>query len=563
MIMLPTDANKLLMQWKGPFKIEKKVGLNDFRIKIEGKSKVYHTNMLKKYTKRDEKATMNVIEVVSAALLEASDSTADDVVDDEELLELNYVKGKETYQDVKIAETLDEQKKQDVLSKIEGYEDIFTEKPGKTSLEEHHITLTSTTPVRTRPYAIPYNCRESLKKDIKEMEKMGIIRKADSPYASPVVIVRKPDGSNRICIDYRKLNRVTVFDGEPTANADDIFAKVGKDKYFSTLDMSKGYYQIKMADEDIMKTGFVTPDGCYIFQRMPFGLVNSAATYNRMMRKMLNGLECVDSYIDDIIVHTETWEEHIKILEELFRRIKEANLTVRPTKCRFGYSKVDFLGHHLGEGEIGLQQNNVEKIKATKPPQTKKEVRSFLGLTGYYRNYIPNYATIAAPLTDLTKKGCPNKVEWGDSQQKAFESLKCHLMNRPILRLPDMTKDFILRTDASDQGVGAVLMQECCNQLFPISFASKKFADREKRYSIMEKECLALVWAVKKFQVYLYGRTFTLQTDHQPLVYLDKCKVENARIMRWALFLTSYPMHIEAIKGVENVGADFMSRAKY
>lgn len=563
LIMLPTDANKLLMQWKGPYKIEKKMGLNDFRIKIGGKSKVYHANMLKKYNKRDNNTTTSVIEVVSAAVLETSNSTEYDVVNDEELLELNYVKGKETYQDVKIAETINEQKKQDIKNRIENYKEIFTEKPGKTSLEEHSITLTTTTPVRTKPYAIPYNCRESMKKDIEEMEKMGIVRKADSPYASPVVIVRKPDGSNRICIDYRKLNKVTVFDGEPTANAEDIFAKVGKDRYFSTLDMSKGYYQIEMKEEDVTKTGFVTPDGCYVFERMPFGLVNSAATYNRMMRKMLNGLQCVDSYIDDIIVHTETWEEHVNSLEALFKRIKEANLTVRPTKCRFGYSKVDFLGHNLGEGEIGLHQNNVEKIKTAKPPQTKKEVRSFIGLTGYYRNYIPNYATIAAPLTDLTKKGSPNKVQWGDPQQKAFESLKCHLTNRPILRLPDLTKDFILRTDASDLGVGAVLLQESAEELFPIAYASKKFAERERRYSIMEKECLALVWAVKKFQVYLYGKTFTLQTDHQPLVYLDKCKVENARIMRWALFLMSYPMHIEAIKGVVNVGADFMSRANF
>ena len=183
LIMLPTDADKLLMQWKGPFRIEKKMGPNDFKIRINGKSKVYHANMLKKYTKREEKTTANVIEVVSAAVVESSGSTEDDVVNDEQLLELNYLKGKETYRDVKVAETLDEQKKQDLMNKIEGYKDIFSEAPGKTSLEEHHITLTSNTPVRTRPYAIPYNCRESLKKDIVEMEKLGIIRKADSPYA--------------------------------------------------------------------------------------------------------------------------------------------------------------------------------------------------------------------------------------------------------------------------------------------------------------------------------------------------------------------------------------------
>ena len=173
------------------------------------------------------------------------------------------------------------------------------------------------------------------------------------------MIVRKPDGSNMICINYRKLNKVTVFDGEPTANADDIFVEVGKDKYYSMLDMTKRYYQTKMAEEDTMKTGFMTPDGCYVFQRMPFSLLNLAATYSRMMRKMLNDLKCADSYIDDIIIHTETWEEHMDILEELFKRIKSTNLTVRPTKCKFGYTKVDFLRHNVGEGEIGLHENNV------------------------------------------------------------------------------------------------------------------------------------------------------------------------------------------------------------
>ena len=192
---------------------------------------------------------------------------------------------------------------------------------------------------------------------------MGIIKKAETPYASPVVIVKKADGSSRVCIDYRKLNKVTVFDGEPTANADDIFAKVGKDKYFTTLDMSKGYYQIEMAEEDIQKTGFVTPDGCYVFLRLPFGLVNSAATYNRMMRKLLDGLECVDAYIDDICIHTETWEKHMEVLQQVLEKIKQANLTIRPTKCKVGYSKVDFLGHHIGEGNILLHHGYVEKIK--------------------------------------------------------------------------------------------------------------------------------------------------------------------------------------------------------
>lgn len=173
--------------------------------------------------------------------------------------------------------------------------------------------------------------------------------------------------------------------------------------------MSKGYYQIGMAEEDIEKTGFVTHEGCYVFLRMPFGLKNSAASYNRMMRLLLHDVEGVDTYIDDICIHTETWEEHIKILDEVLSRIQNANLTVRPSKCKLGFDQVDFLGHQIGNGEIGLQESNVEKIKNAQPPTTKKEVRSFLGLTGNYRNYIPNYASIAVPLTDLTKKGCPTR----------------------------------------------------------------------------------------------------------------------------------------------------------
>jgi hypothetical protein len=296
---------------------------------------------------------------------------------------------------------------------------------------------------------------------------------------------------------------------------------------------------------------------------MPFGMKNSAASFNRMMRKLLSGMSNVTHYIDDIIVYTETWEEHCKVLGELFQRITNANLHIRPSKCILGANKVDYLGHNLGSGEIGLQEHNVQKIHNAVRPVTKKDVRSLLGLTEYYRNYIPNYATIAAPLTDLTKKGAPNKVVWGDPQKKAFVSLKQHLTSSPVLKLPDMTKQYTLRTDASDTGVGAVLMQEHDGELFPVAFTSKKLSQPERAYSTMERECLALVWAVQKFQLYVYGKPFVLQTDHQPLVYLNRCKITNSRIMRWALFLQSFSIHIEAIKGSLNVGADYMSRTNY
>ena len=240
--------------------------------------------------------------------------------------------------------------------------------------------------------------------------------------------------------------------------------------------------------------------------------------------------------------------------------MRKANITARPTKCLIATDNIDFLGHQVGHDAIGLHQDNSIKIEEIARPQTKKEVRSFIGLLGYYRDYMPNFASIAAPLTDLTRKGQPNRVRWETAQEKAYVTLKSLLMKKPILHLPDPTKTFILRTDASDLGVGAILLQEFGGKLFPISFASKKLSDRERKFSTIEKECLAIVWGVTKFRLYLDGPEFILQTDHQPLVYLRKSKFINDRVMRWAMFLQSFNFKIQSIKGSDNVGADYLSR---
>ena len=390
---------------------------------------------------------------------------------------------------------------------------------------------------------------------------MGIIRRSQSSYAAPVVIVPKPDKSNRICIDFRKLNRLTRIDPEPMVAVQDVLEKMGGDRYYSTVDLSKGYWQIPVAKEDIHKTAFVVADGTYEFLRMPFGMVNAGATLVRGVRQLLHGLSQVDSYIDDIIIHTKTWSEHVEVLREVFRRLSDAGLTIRPSKCVLGADKVDFIGHQLMGGKMTPKENNIEKIRNAPRPTTKTEIRSFLGLTGFYREYIPHYSTIAAPLTDMTTKGKPQKVVWDETAEKAYTELKMRVTARPILQLPDNNKAFILRTDASDKGMGAMLLQEHEGKLFPVIFASKKLAERERRYSTMERECLAIIWAIRKFQLYLYGREFILQTDHQPLIYLQRAKFLNDRIMRWAMFLQNYSMKIESIKGKDNHGADFLSRA--
>ncbi len=207
-----------------------------------------------------------------------------------------------------------------------------------------------------------------------------------------------------------------------------------------------------------------------------------------------------------------------------------------------------------------MDPGKLDQIGEAPRPKTKQQVRSFLGLAGYYRKFIPNFAEIAVPITDLTKKGQPNVVRWGDAQERAFQLLKQMLTQAPILRLPDLNRQFIVQADASDTGVGAVLLQEYDDGKFPVAYVSKKLLPRERRYSVIERECLALVYAVRKFNKYLYGKEFVLQTDHQPLAHICRFKAENSRIMRWALYLQTYQFRIEAIKGKDNVGADYMSR---
>ena len=239
---------------------------------------------------------------------------------------------------------------------------------------------------------------------------------------------------------------------------------------------------------------------------MPFGMKNLGATLVRGLRMLISDLENVDSYIDDLIVYTEDWDIHIRVLDELMNRLQQANLAARPTKCVFGAKSVEFLGHQVGFDWITVNDDNLEKIRMAQRPTAKKEVRSFLGLVNYYRAHIPLFAAISAPLSDLTRKGQTNKVQWGEAQERAFLTLQERLLKKPILKLPDHQKPFILWTDASNCGLGASLMQEHDDKLYPVAYASKKLSSAECKYSTLERECLAIVWGMTKFQLYLAGK---------------------------------------------------------
>ena len=514
--------------------------------------KLFHANMLKLYVERPKVG--EGVEVVGAALVEDSQE-----IEVGQITEL-VTEQKEDFQQVNINPELSVERKEEVTDLLREFSDVFTDVPKITTLGSHSIQLTSSEPIRSKAYPLPFALREAVDKEIDSMLARGIIEPSTASFASPIVVVKKPDGSNRICIDFRKLNKVTIFDPEPMPQMQDIFAELSGSQYFSKFDFCMGYWQVPMCEGDKDFTTFVTHRGLFRFNVMPFGLVNAPATFSRIMRKLLNGLRDIHNYLDDVLEHTGDWCSHMVRLREFLLRVQQANLALKPSKCFVGFAELVFLGHKVGHSGVSPSEDLINKIRQASPPTTKKQLRSFLGLVGYYRNFVPNFAAIAVPLTELTKKGAPNVLVWTEIHGQAFQSLKEAVLRPPVLCLPDVSKPFILQTDASADGIGAILLQDDGDVKHPVAFASKKLLPRERNFSTIEREALAIVWGVQKFEAYLLGVHFYLETDHHPLQYLQQAKFQNGRIMRWSLILQPFRYTVRAIKGTENVGADFLSR---
>ena len=327
----------------------------------------------------------------------------------------------------------------------------------------------------------------------------------------------------------------------------------------SKLDLTKGYWQISMHPDSVEKTAFMTPDGAYEFVKLPFGLKNSAASFNRLMRLVLGDMEGVGCYVDDVCMFSVTWKDHMELITQVFRRLRKAGLTIRPSKCMIGYEDVEFVGHLIGVDTLTARREKVNEVMALRSPQSKREVRAFLAMAGYYARFIPRFADLAYPLTQLTKKEVVFK--WGKEKEDAFQSIKTCLSQEPVLRIVDFKRKMFVQTDASDVGIGAALLQEYDGHFHPVRFVSRKLKAAEQNYSTIEKEGLAIVWSIEKLAVYLYGRDFVILTDHRPLTFIQSSRMNNSRVMRWSMFLQDWSFHIESIKGVDNVIADYLSRS--
>lgn len=459
-----------------------------------------------------------------------------------------------------------------LLALCKEYSDIFyldDEPLTFTNRIKHRISTTDEIPVHSKTYRYPFVHRQEVQSQIKKMLDQGIIRPSTSAWSAPIwVVPKKADASGktkwRLVVDFRKLNEKTVDDKYPIPNLTDILDKLGKCQYFTTLDLASGFYQVEMHPDDIHKTGFSVADGQghFEFLRMPMGLKNSPSTFQRVMDNVLRGLQnsiCV-VYLDDILVFSTSLQEHMINLRKIFDRLRDSNFKVQMDKSEFLKHETPYLGHIITPQGVKPNPDKIAAILKYPIPRTTKQIKGFLGLIGYYRRFIPDFARLTKPLTACLKKG--SKISLTPDYVKCFEDCKTLLINDPILQYPDLSKDFILTTDASNVALGAVLSQGSIGSDRPVAYASRTLNDSEMNYSTIEKELLAIVWATKYFRPYLFGRKFKIITDHKPLQWLLNLREPNSRLTRWRLKLAEYNFTIIYKKGKANTNADALSRVE-
>ncbi len=420
---------------------------------------------------------------------------------------------------------LSDAQKKDLHHLIGQFSDVFSPIPGRTQVLQHDVRTPPGTVVRQRPYRVPEARRHAIKEEVQEMLRLGVIEPSRSPWSSPIVMVPKPDGTLRFCNDFRRLNEVSELYGYPMPRVDELLDRLGGTRV------------------------------------LPFGLHGAPATFKRMMDILLRPHQSyAAAYLDDVVVHSESWEEHLAQLRRVLLELRRAGLTANPRKCHLALFEARYLGFQVGRGLIRPQEKKVTAILSAPQPITKTQVRAFLGLAGYYLCFIPNFSSLASPLTDLIRKGQPEKVPWGPEEEEAFQRVKTALTSEPILRAPDFNCPFLVQTDASDTGLGAVLSQVQEGEKHPVVYISRKLSPAEQRYAAVEKEALAIKWAVLELRYYLLGRKFTLITDHAPLQWMARAKDTNARVMRWFLALQDFHFVVRHRVGTANSNADGLSR---
>ena len=542
LVRRPALHGKFERAWDGPFEVGKVVSPVTYLIKRPGhssRSKVIHTNLLRKWV-------TPVDSIHRVAFIQEEDGEC------------------QTPPSLKLARedfVPSPEQEKSLQAVLHSFEDVLNPKPGRTKELMFSINTGDHDPVCGPRWRIPPKWVEEVKRQVDELLRLGIIVPSVSPWASSVVTVKKKDGGVRICVDYRAINACTLPDPYLMPLIEEILDTLAPARFISKIDLNKGFHQIPVKPEDAEKTAFCTPWGKFQFVVMPFGVRNGPATFQRLMDRLLHqDLDIARVYIDDIAVFSSSWEAHCVDLARVLSRLRQAGLTANVAKCQWGQTACEFLGHIVGKGKVSPAALKVRAVQEFVFPRTKRQVRQFLGLTGYYRRFIPNYSEHAYHLTEATRKLAPDRVKQTAALAAEFDYLKDHLCAMPLLTLPVPSDSFVLQTDASGVGLGAVLSVRRGEEELPVAFHSRKLQPREQRYSASEVECLAVVDAVNHFGSYLIPQTFVVETDHKALTYLMTANHQNGRLARWALQLQPYDFTIRYRAGKENGNADALSR---
>ena len=489
---IPGCRANLQASWEGPFEIIKSIPPLNYEIQDSNNTwtKITHINNLKTYKPLP---TPSPLQVQAACLVAEEDKEMSRVLDSGPSLVggpcLGYSQGE-----------MDQ-----LLNK---YDTVFSPTPGEAQVQPFVIKIQEDAPPSSRPpYQVPIHLRKEVNSEIDKLLNLKIIEPSDAvEWCAPIVPVKKSDGSIRLCVDYREINKVTPLDRHIIPTLPQILDNIGHAAVLSKIDLTSGFHQIVVQQESRDFTTFLSPKGKYRFVRMPFGLKNAPSHFQRVMEKVLQPVnDCASVYIDDIVVFSNTWKDHITHLSRVLDCIRQAGLTAKATKCSFGKAKIEYLGHIIGSGTLVVPKQRITALAEYKRPVTKKTLRSFLGCISYYRKFIPQYADMSALLTPSTSVSAPKAVVWTVDMDRAFNRLKVSLCDNVSLIIPSLTDTFTLHTDASGFGIGACLHVVRNQEELPVAFYSRQLQDAEKRYSITELETLAIIASIKHFQFYIYG----------------------------------------------------------
>uniref|UniRef100_A0A669CU45 Gypsy retrotransposon integrase-like protein 1 n=1 Tax=Oreochromis niloticus TaxID=8128 RepID=A0A669CU45_ORENI len=559
--LLSVPGSSFQAKFSGPYTVQAKLSDTDYVIDTperRKKCRVCHINMMKPYF-------ASGVSAVATVGVPGSETRYDPRSDDLVVgcaVDCARLRNSEILRDLGSHLTeVDDDVRNDVCRLIENHPNLFSDTPSRTTVLEHDIDVGDHPPIKQHAYRVNPTKRALFQTEVSYLLENCLAVPSSSAWSSPCLLVPKADKTPRFCTDFRKVNSVTKPDSYPLPRMEDCVDRVGSAKFVTKLDLLKGYWQVLLTSHAAEISAFVTPDHFLQYTVMPFGLRNAPATFQRLMNIVLGSVRQCEVYLDDIVVYSDTWSEHMETLADVFHRLEWASLTLNLAKCDFGKAMVTYLGKQVGQGQVRPILAKIQAILDFPAPRTRRELRNFLGMVGYYRGFCRNFAEVVAPLTSLTSVLKP--FVWSSACQSAFLAVKTLLCSAPVLAAPDFARPFKLEVDASANGAGAVLLQEDqYGVAHPIGYFSKKFNVHQRRYGTIEKEALSLLFALQHFEVYVGSSPspVIVYTDHNPLVFLMRMQNSNQRLMRWSLLVQDFNLEIRHKKGTENVLADALSR---